>query len=34
MFAILVKTYVLCTKSNIKLDHILIDFLQPLQLQH
>ncbi len=27
MFAILVKTYVLCTKSNIKFDHVLIDFL-------
>jgi hypothetical protein len=27
MFAILVKTYVLCTKSNIKFNYVLINFL-------
>jgi hypothetical protein len=34
MFVIFVKNYVLRTKSNIKLNHILINFLQPFQLQH
>jgi len=34
MFAIIVKNYVLHTKSNIELNHILIDFLQPFQLQY
>jgi len=34
MFVIFVKKYVLCTKSNIGLNLILINFLQPFQLQH
>jgi len=31
MFVILLKNYVLHIKSNIELNHILIDFLQPFQ---
>jgi hypothetical protein len=34
MFVTFVKIYVLHTKSNIGLNYILINFLQPFQLQH